>query len=501
MAALATAAPVGATRYRQNDSCFSTPRAVQPFPNGKMKADQVKKTEFIRTRDKLKNQLVNIEKDKNILLFNKKSDFRKEYCTLEELEHKLTKNRKAEKAKIQQKLARIHNNVKGLQRQLKDVKPTPEFVDRLREMMEETEMAINAFKEEQRQIYEELIKEEKTATNELNALERKIEMWTLGTSATGRIFKQGLLPLDKEIQTHLPEEVLELERFLQQTGGRQGGWDECDHQIFLKVWTKHKGKPSYINEALDYLPDKTRETIQQHEKWHQEFLILEAQKKESIQKWKMNKQQERQKILAEKEKPVLNAAKFQHEEAQKQKADEERKKRLVELKEWKKHKAVAFAMKQAAQLQEEEEKEKKKQREHKRQFQMKLLLEEYTRKKKEQEECLRLDKEKREEAEREEKRRTAAEQIVKFQERKGERNQLHVLFPEHIFSTLKIACWAHCLGMNRREDVGKRNKPKFCLQDRDLLHVSILKDVAQLFKVAFSISCHRGRKANTVEPL
>ena len=41
-------------------------------------------------------RLVNIEKDKNILLFNKKSDFRMEYCTLEELEHQLTKNRKAE---------------------------------------------------------------------------------------------------------------------------------------------------------------------------------------------------------------------------------------------------------------------------------------------------------------------------------------------------------------------------------------------------------------------
>lgn len=39
---------------------------------------------------------MDIEKDKNILLFNKKSDFRMEYCTLEEMEHKLTKKRKAE---------------------------------------------------------------------------------------------------------------------------------------------------------------------------------------------------------------------------------------------------------------------------------------------------------------------------------------------------------------------------------------------------------------------
>ncbi|XP_061480333.1 coiled-coil domain-containing protein 112 isoform X2 [Rhineura floridana] len=384
-----------------------------------MKVDRFKKAEFIRKGDKLKNQLLNIEKDKNILLFNKKSDFRTEYSILEELEQKLTKNRKAEKAKIQQKLDKIHNNVKGVQRQLKFVKPTPEFVERLREMMEEVEMAINTFKEEQRQIYEELMREEKTATNEVNTLEKKIELWALSTSARGRIFKQGILLVDKETQNHLPYEVLEFESFLQQTGGRQGGWDEYDHQVFLKLWTKHKGKPSYIDEVLDHLPDRTRKDIQQHEKWHQEFLILEAQKKESIQKWKIKKKQEREKILAQKERPekVLTTVILQHEKAQKEKAEEKRKKRLEELDAWKRQKAIEYAMKQAAQLQEEEEKKKKKQREHQRQFQIKLMLEDYTRQKKEEEERLRFEKEKREEAEREEKKRTAAEEILKFQER------------------------------------------------------------------------------------
>nr|XP_034956158.1 coiled-coil domain-containing protein 112 [Zootoca vivipara] len=405
MAALATVAPAAVTRSDQN--C-------------KMKADQLKKAEFIREGDKLKKELLSIEKDKNIILFNKKNDFRMEYNALEELEHKLTKNRKAEKANIQQKLGRIYNNVKGLQRQLKHVKPTPEFVDGLREMMEEAEMAINAFKEEQQQIYEELMREEKTATNEINALERKIELWALSTTGTGKMFKQGMLVEDKKTQNHLPHGVLELEKFLQQTGGKQGGWDVYDHQEFLKLWTKHKGKPSYIDEVLDYLPNRTREDILQHEKWYQEFLILEAQKKESIQKWKIKKLQEREKILAQKKgKPEegLATAILQHAAAQKQKAEEERKKRLKELELWKRQKATEYAMKQAAQLQEEEEKEKKKQKERQRQIQIKLLLEDYSRQKKEEEELLRLEKEKREEAEREEKRRIAAEEIPKFQER------------------------------------------------------------------------------------
>lgn len=111
-------------------------------------------------------------------------------------------------------------------------------------------------------------------------MERKIEIWTLNTSATEENFRQGKVPVDKENQNNLPIEVLELEKFLQQTGGRYGGWDEYDHQVFLKLWTKHKGKPSYMEEAQDYFPEKKKDDIQKHEKWYQEFLILETRKKE-----------------------------------------------------------------------------------------------------------------------------------------------------------------------------------------------------------------------------
>lgn len=31
-----------------------------------------------------------------------------------------------------------------------------------------------------------------------------------------------------------------LQRFLAQTGGHQGGWDDYDHQLFLKLKGKHK---------------------------------------------------------------------------------------------------------------------------------------------------------------------------------------------------------------------------------------------------------------------
>ncbi|KFW03650.1 Coiled-coil domain-containing protein 112, partial [Fulmarus glacialis] len=405
----------------QNDSCSSTAGAGRQFWDWKMKAEQAKKVEFIRTAQKLKTQLAHIEKDKNGHLYNRKSDFRVEYSILEELEHSMTFRKFSREAKILQQLSKIQNNVKRLQQQLKDVKPTPEFVHKLKEMMEEVENAINAFKEEQRQIYEQLLKEEKTAINELSVFERKVELWALGSSITEKVLKlaSARISVDKTLENHLPEEVVEFERFLQRTGGRQGGWDDYDHQNFLKVWTKHKGRLSYMDEALEYLCGRTKEDIEQHDKWYQEFLILHERKKESIMKWKEKQQQEKERNLKEKEQSekMLKEQWLQREEAQKQKAEKERKRQQAAIEAWKKQKAIAFAMEQASQLKLEEEREKKQQKERQRQCHMRLLLERYTLQKKEKDELEKLEKEKREEAEKEERKRIAAEEITKFQKR------------------------------------------------------------------------------------
>uniref|UniRef100_A0A2K5USS1 Coiled-coil domain containing 112 n=1 Tax=Macaca fascicularis TaxID=9541 RepID=A0A2K5USS1_MACFA len=419
----ATGTGVGATPApQQSDGCFSTSGGIRPFhlQNWKQKVNQTKKAEFVRTAEKFKNQVINMEKDKHSHFYNQKSDFRIEHSMLEELENKLINSRKTERAKIQQQLAKIHNNVKKLQHQLKDVKPTPDFVEKLREMMEEIENAINTFKEEQRLIYEELIKEEKTTNNELSAISRKIDTWALGNSETEKAFRaiSSKVPVDKVTPSTLPEEVLDFEKFLQQTGGRQGGWDDYDHQNFVKVRNKHKGKPTFMEEVLEHLPGKTQDEVQQHEKWYQKFLALEERKKESIQSWKTKKQQKREEIFKLNEKANNTPMLFHNkpEDNQKQK-EEQRKKQKLAVEAWKKQKSIEMSMKYASHLKEEEEKEKKRQKERQRQFKLKLLLESYTQQKKEQEEFLRLEKEIREKAEKAEKRKTAADEISRFQER------------------------------------------------------------------------------------
>ncbi|OXB76023.1 UNVERIFIED_CONTAM: hypothetical protein H355_000283 [Colinus virginianus] len=386
----------------QNDSFFSAAGAAGPFQSCKMQAERAKKTEFIRTAESLRIQLANTEKDKNVHLYNRKSDSRAEYSVLEELEHKVTVSRKTEKTKILQQLTKIRNNVKRLQRQLEDVKPTSEFVDKLKEMLLEIENAINTFKDEQRQVYEQLLKDEKTVVNELSAFEKKVEMWATGSSTTEKVLKlpSARIPVDKALESHLPEEIVEFERFLQQKGGRQGGWDDYDHKNFLKVWMKHKGRLSYMDEVLQYLCGRTKEDVEQHDVWYREFLILQDRKKESIKKWKEKRQRDKEENLKKKERSEKIVQRLQYED-QKQKT-EERKRQQAAISAWKKQKAVTSAMEQESQLKLEEEKEKNKLEGCQHQCRMKLLVERNTLQKKEKEEPEKLEKEKREKAEKEE---------------------------------------------------------------------------------------------------
>ncbi|XP_043914980.1 coiled-coil domain-containing protein 112 [Protopterus annectens] len=423
MATLTTAVASSDTTW-QDDNGYCLKGGLDKgnvLENWRVKAEQMRKAEFIREADKLKKQIALLEKDKSVNLFSKNSYFRMEYSALEELELKMTNNRNAERTNIEQQLAKVHNSVKRLQRQLMDAKPTPEFVEKLREMMEETEKAISAFKEEQRRVYESLLKEEKITSNELTALDKKMEAWTLVNASAKKTptSQSTKVPLFKTVHANLPVEVVELEKYLEDTGGRQGGWDNYDHQNFLKVWTKYKGKAQFLEEALQYLPGRTEDDVKQHEQWYQEFLFLEERKKEAIQKWKSKKQQIKEDILKKKEKTEeeFEADRLAYEEAEKKRLEMEKREKQAQLEEWKKKKEIEATRLKEKRLEEELERERLQKEERKRQLEVKLAVEEYIRQKKEQEALQRLEKEVIEQTEKEERRKAASEEISRFQER------------------------------------------------------------------------------------
>uniref|UniRef100_A0A3B4FVA5 Coiled-coil domain containing 112 n=1 Tax=Pundamilia nyererei TaxID=303518 RepID=A0A3B4FVA5_9CICH len=182
---------------------------------------------------------------------------------------------------LQKQLMKIHNGVRKFQRHLTDVKPTPELIEKLKEIMSEVEISINSVKEEQR-------------------------------------------------SRDLPAEVRALEVFLQKTGGSYGGWDQYDHEAFLKVWVKHSGEPGYRKEAKLYLPGRTMEEIEQHEEWHQELIYLQDRKKEVMTKHEERRRQLEVKLTVEEQ---LRLRRVEEEEQERRRRAEEEREREERRKE------------------------------------------------------------------------------------------------------------------------------------------------------------------------
>uniref|UniRef100_A0A3P8RZ91 Coiled-coil domain containing 112 n=1 Tax=Amphiprion percula TaxID=161767 RepID=A0A3P8RZ91_AMPPE len=284
--------------------------------------------------------------------------------------------------------------------------------------MSEVEISINTLKEEQRSCFEEFLKEERTCKQEITAYEKKIENWNVALKSNPKLPTAPTVktkPPDKD----LPAEVRALEAFLQKTGGPYGGWDQYDHQAFLKVWTKHSGRPSYRKEAKLYLPGKTVEEIEQHEDWHQELIHLQDRKREAIQRWKASKHQERQTRIQiqEETEEAERRGKEAKSQTQQHRTEDERREAARRLEEWREEKKRKEEQQEEQRLAEEIQNRKKAKEERRRQLEVKLTIEEQLRLKREEEEEQGRRKREEEQRELEERRREATKGIKRFTER------------------------------------------------------------------------------------
>lgn len=258
------------------------------------KSERAKKQEILEKLAQLEARALGLEREKAAHLYSKRHEFRSRFCSLEEAELKLSNKRKIEKQELKQHIGRIQSSVKGFQRMLADMKPGPAFVEKLKETLEEIEASIVAFKEKQRELYELLLQEERTVGQEVSAFEKKLESWLSArdsglptTVTTGSVPVRGI---QAPAASSMPPAVVAFERFLQQTGGRQGGWDVYDHQIFLKTRNKFSGRPAFIEAAARDLPTKTVQEIEQHEQWYTEYCALMESKKKAIEAWRSSKE-------------------------------------------------------------------------------------------------------------------------------------------------------------------------------------------------------------------
>ncbi|XP_041855652.1 coiled-coil domain-containing protein 112 isoform X3 [Melanotaenia boesemani] len=378
--------------------------------------DRKKTLQFLREAEKNKRQIEKLEKERTLIAQCKKNGWKDVSGELEEYEKILERERNAEKMKCQKQLMKIRYGVRTFQRHLMDVKPSPELIDRLNEIMSEVEISINNLKEEQRSCFDEYLKEERICRQEVTAYERKIENWSLALKSNS---KQPMAPTLKPHDRDLPVEVGALETFLQRTGGPNGGWDQYDHQTFLRFWMKHSGQPSYKKEAKLYLPGKTLEKIEQHEDWHQELLYLQDRKREAIQRWKASKHQERQTRMQSQEETeeAQRKEKKAKSMAEQHRSEEQRREVARQLEEWREEKKEKEELVEKQRVNDEIQKRRREREERRRQLEVKLTLEEQLRLRREEEEKQRRRKTEEEQKEMEERQKEAAKVIKQFSER------------------------------------------------------------------------------------
>ncbi|KAM9857784.1 uncharacterized protein ccdc112 isoform 2-T2 [Aulostomus maculatus] len=373
---------------------------------------------FLREAERTRKQIEKLEKERTLSVQCRKHGWTDVSGGLEEYERILGEERHAEMAKIKKQLEKIQNGVRKFQRLLIDVKPTPELIERLQVIMSEVEVAISALKEEQCTSFEGLLKEERICRQEIAAYGKKIENWNLAVNSE---FKPPAAPTVKikTLDRDLPAEVRAVESYLQKTGGTCGGWDQFDHQTFLRVWTKYSGQPAYRKEAKLYLPCKTLEEIQRHEEWHLELTYLQDRKREAIQRWKTSKELEHQtKIQRQEEAEQAERSKKEaRNQAQQLKAEEEKRVAAQQLEEWKEAKRRKEEQEAEQQLAEEKRKSKREKEERRRQLIVKLSVEEQLRLKREEEEEWKRGRREEEEREMDERRKRAAKGIKRLSER------------------------------------------------------------------------------------
>ncbi|XP_028407038.1 coiled-coil domain-containing protein 112-like [Dendronephthya gigantea] len=376
-------------------------------------SEQQRKKKYFEESRQFEHKAVAVEKECNGVIFSKRSEFRRDFLSLEDANEQYRRSEKAEILKLKQQLTRIKSNVEKLQHSLTDVKPSAKFVEKLKEIMEDIENSIMNFKKEQREKFEDLLREERVIMQELTASEKKFESWSRlpaaaveSTKAVRKATRQS---------SSMPPAIAAFERFLAQTGGHQGGWDDYDHQEYLRMkqQNKTKDKDAFIHSALSNLPGRSYDDVRQHDDWYSEYLILLDKKKKAIQEWKHHKDTEKMDKLSnvdEHEKSDLK------EKRKAELYEKERQERLAKLDEWKVQREIERTKQEEEKVRMEVEAMKNKQKEDKRKREIKSQVEEFARHREEEKEILRMTEEQRRKMEREN-RKLSASDIARLKER------------------------------------------------------------------------------------
>ena len=300
----------------------------------------------------LKQKALNLDKDVfKLFYFTKTTNLKNEIQSLLEAEEKLETERQAEKENLFRFISILKKDLKNLKEALKTYSKSPDYLSKIQTMTENIEEKISRFKESQMVNFDKLIEEETQLYHEIMLINDKIDTYEApseygtasksslgGTSSIRSIRSTSARPYklgnrdtkrtdlheltEEDLEPHfdedesagiskpevgiekkmrkLKEEIDHIESEIIRIGGKNGGWDDEDHQTFLKIKTKHKGqidKLNFLNDCITCLPFLGEEKIKEHIERHKLYNTLEEKKKELLAQYKECKDTQKQFII------------------------------------------------------------------------------------------------------------------------------------------------------------------------------------------------------------
>ncbi|CAD5117223.1 DgyrCDS6018 [Dimorphilus gyrociliatus] len=398
-------------------------KRIKESTSGKRKdqSDTSRKSNFIKDWNNLKLRVSQAEKE------NAKKYFMPDFGDNMDSDQRFTTDPKADGEKVQQQFSSVKARVNQFKSKLENVIPNPAIITSLKEIIEDIENEISNIKLAQRQKYENLVKEEKLSETEVSAIERRIETWTSTSKPDQNLKecnKQSFSNWETRTDGLLPE-IINYNKFIQESKGIRGGWDEYDHGLFLRFRNKHNAKISFVADLLPSIPTRTEEEIFEHEKWYKKLCILNDEKKRAIHSWKKKKEEEQNENLRKLQREREKNNEKDIDSIQKQKRESDIDKKL---------KINAWRMDKELQRAENEEKLLKERLYEARQEQIRLneqrkkknQLLEYKQQKFELEQEMKRIKDLEDSVINEEKRFEASEKIAYFQQRDMKKVKMNV---------------------------------------------------------------------------
>lgn len=379
-----------------------------------MESGAEKKRDLLDKVAETERKIESYEREISNLIYERRHEFRSVYCTLEEADGKLLAQRKRDKQELKKQVDKTRLTVEGFKRLLSEMKPGPVCVEKLKITMEEIESSITAFKQKQRETYEELLQEERVLTLEISALEKKIDSWS-NAHLTSLQPSTSHPRQATQTSSSLHPAVLAFDTFVERTGGHRGGWDDYDHQAFVRIKMRHGDKPDFIEAAVSELPTRNQAEIEEHEQWYREYTKLNEAKKAAINEWKQQKKEAHKSDVLSQGDPALN-----EEGPPKSHRIEilakEREERLAQLAAWKAKLQAEKEEEEKLKQQQEQERLKEIERERERQAAVKARAQLYVAKRFQEKQALKEQEEARENEEMA-RRKEATKETKRFRER------------------------------------------------------------------------------------